>query len=155
MSSYTNPNDVTQYATDYGLEWPTDPAERSAAILRATRYLDSLSWRGRKSGGRDQERAWPRIGVTDGEGYNIPENAIPREVVEAAKIFAIAEASDPEMLTPTVVPNEMAMMERVGPVSVQYRTRRDPQAQRPIVMAARDLIAPFLQSRNSLALTRA
>lgn len=155
MTIYLTPAEAGEYASDYGYDWPTDPGDRQAAINRAARYLNALPWRGRPTTGRSQDDAWPRSGVVDRDGNLIPDGSVPREVKEAAAIYAIAEAAEPGLLAPMHRTNEVAMMERVGPISVQYRTARTPEASRPILLAAHDLIRQFLRSRSAVALTRA
>lgn len=58
---------------------------KEAAILRATDYLNGLSWKGyRAASGR--LLAWPRKEVEDEDGFLIPDDVIP-EAVKAATCY--------------------------------------------------------------------
>lgn len=58
-----------------------DDATRSAALLNASEYVDSFAaqYPGTKTGGRAQERAWPRSGVTF-LNEDVPDDEIPKEI---------------------------------------------------------------------------
>lgn len=75
-------------------------AEKEAAIRRAVGYLNGLSWLGHKTHGRDQALAWPRAWMTDADGYAIPADEVPVEVIEAQHILARAELQEPGCLAP-------------------------------------------------------
>jgi hypothetical protein len=85
-------NDLTAY---------TDP-QQQAALVKAADYLNGLVWKGVKTG-RDNPMAWPRygtetggsiwnqlvypasewVGVLDKDGFYIPTDEVPAEVVNA------------------------------------------------------------------------
>lgn len=155
MTIYLTAAEAGDYADKFGYDWPSDPDEQNAAINRAARYLNILPWRGRPTGGREQVEAWPRAGIVDRNGFEVADGSVPREIKDAAAVLAISESQEPGILAPTHRTNEVAMMEKVGPISVQYRTVRAPEGSRPVILAAHDLIRPFLRSRSAVALTRA
>lgn len=76
------------------------PADKEAAIRRAVAYLNGLSWYGHKTHGREQPLAWPRAWMVDAEGYAIPADEIPAEVIEAQHMLARAEFQEPGCLAP-------------------------------------------------------
>lgn len=148
MSEYTTPQLVADFAESEGLPWPSDAAERLQAITRATRYLDRLPWRGVRSSGRFQDRAWPRDGVRDSEGHPIGPAEIPREVVEAANRLAVAEAQDPGFLSPTVSADQMLVQETIGPMSFTYRMPTGPADYRSTLLAVSELLRDLVKGQS-------
>lgn len=148
--SYVTANEVADYATKHGSEWPADATQRDAAIARAERYLNSVSWAGRRSGGREQALAWPRSWIVDRDGLPVDGTVIPPEIKEVACIFAIAEAGTPGLLSPTYEANQIVTGETVGPISVQYQVSKSPQAVRPLLLAAMDIMRPFLRTHSRM-----
>ena len=60
----------------------TSLAQKEAALIRATDYLNGLAWKGRRAAvGRVM--AWPRIEVIDADGYEIASDSVPENVVFA------------------------------------------------------------------------
>ena len=152
--SYTTPAKVTTYAASVGATWPTDSTEQAQAIARASRYLNTLSWQGIRTNGRDQADQWPRTSVVDSDGYAVDGTAIPREVEEAANLLAIAEAASPGALQPNVTLDNRVVEETIGPLSFKYDRASGPGAAREVVLAASDLLRPFL-TNTGWTLTRA
>lgn len=93
----------------------TEPA-RSAALLRATAYLEgNFRWVGRLVDPA-QPLAWPRTGARDAEGR--PLDGIPDRVKAAcAELALIALTED---LAPPLERGGRVLSERVGPVEVGY-----------------------------------
>lgn len=77
-------------------------AVKEAAIRRAVAYLDTLPWKGSKSGGRAQALSWPRDGATDGAGSVIAGDEIPAELIAAQHVLTWAEIASPGVLNPSV-----------------------------------------------------
>jgi hypothetical protein len=154
MTDYTTPAKVADYAGKTGAAWPSDPNERTQAIARASRYLDSLRWDGIKTDGRAQDHAWPRSGVVDRDGFTLDHQTIPPEIEEAANLLAIAEAANPGTLAPNVTPDSRVVEETIGPLSFTYDLGKSPGGAREIVTAAADLIRPFV-TPGRMMLTRA
>jgi len=62
--------------------------QKEAAIIQAARWMDTLAWKGQKTDGF-QPLAWPREYATDGDGRDIPNDAIPQRIKEANAEFAL------------------------------------------------------------------
>lgn len=77
-------------------------AVKEAAIRRAVAYLDTLPWKGSKSGGRAQALSWPRDGATDAAGSAIEDDEIPVELIRAQHMLTWAEIAKPGILNPSV-----------------------------------------------------
>lgn len=128
----------------------------NSALLRASVYIDSRyrhqyptgAWvsmfSGAKTGGRNQEREWPRSGASDYEGNSIPADDVPLEVVHATYEAAERERAIPGSLSPDYVPSQIAIKEKVGPIEVQYMTGSSGNPVRPIVSAIDEIIAPVI-----------
>jgi hypothetical protein len=108
--------------------WPAPPEEegeddpnaqaKAAALVRATDYLNGLSWHGaRAQAGRVM--AWPRIGATDRDGYELPENAVP-EAVKAACCLLAGIAYTGTDLQPVLERGGRVASESVGSLSTSY-----------------------------------
>lgn len=65
-----------------------DVADQEAALQMATRALDAqVDWYGHVVS-QTQRLLWPRLGVIGRNGYLIPGDTLPRELVEATAEFA-------------------------------------------------------------------
>ena len=87
-------------AEDYALtlpvanDWATaTEAQKNAALVQATRLLDTLGWKGRRTS-QAQPLQWPRAGATDREGYTLDSATVPARVRDAACEFAIRLVAD-------------------------------------------------------------
>lgn len=74
----------------YATTWTAATSEqKKAAVVQATRTIDSLiTWKGRKTD-QDQPRQWPRYQVF-AEGFLVPDDQVPRAVQEATLEMAMA-----------------------------------------------------------------
>ena len=88
-------------AEDYALtlpvanDWATaTTAQKNAAIVQATRMLDTLSWNGLRTTPGTQALQWPRYNVYDREGYPLEVNTIPAKIRDACCEFAIRIVAD-------------------------------------------------------------
>ncbi len=102
-NSYLSLADITSYHAMLGqTQWAaqTDDALKEAAVIRATRRLDSVyAWEGERSHDRDQPLQWPRRHVKD-EEYNVIESdEIPREIKDALAELALIELISPSVTT--------------------------------------------------------
>ena len=144
MANYITVADVDAFATKYGDTWSGTTEEKQAAIDRVQAYLDSLKWVGRKTGGRTQVEAWPREAAFDIDGFEIADDEIPFEVSFAASSLAILELATPNLLTPTVTLNQIAVREKVGEIEVEYAKTAGVNSARPYITRAMDAIRPLL-----------
>lgn len=152
--SFISAADATQMVADLGLlNWPDDPQDQEPALRRASLWLSTYyRWRGSALNGRSQGLAWPRSGVVDQSGAEVPSDEVPKEVQRATVFAAISEAADPGVLTPTITPNQMAVMEKVGPLTIQYRKGARPSMDmsgvddaRPVLSAVYDQVRGLIE----------
>ena len=91
-NTYASQADVDAYHAAMGNKaWAG--TGRGAAILRGMAYLENLRWNGRKKT-REQPLSWPRIGMYDSDGYSIPQDEVPSEVVTALCEAALVELQE-------------------------------------------------------------
>jgi len=126
-------------------------AAKEAALRRATTWIDATY--GSRLGGlpvypRVQALAWPRTGATDTDGYVVPSDAIPVEIVRATAEAALREALTPGSLSPDYVASEAVVREKVGPLEVEYRGSSGASSVSPVLTIVDGLLAPLL-GRNS------
>lgn len=137
-----------------------EPA-RVAALVRGSDYVDSRyvyqrggCWAsmfpGEKTGGRAQERAWPRTGV-DG----VPADEIPVEVDRATYEAAFRELTEPGSLMPDYVASGQVTREKVGPVEVSYaapQASADAPPNMPVLPVVDRILAAFLCQRPAFGI---
>lgn len=95
------------------------------ARLRASEYVDGTyrsQFPGCKTGGRAQDREWPRAGATDREGYAVPSDTVPAEIDNAAYEGTKRELVSPYSLAPDIKAGG-GVINRVkaGSVEVEYQ----------------------------------
>jgi hypothetical protein len=121
------------------------------AIVRATAYLsNAFSWKGTPVLPRVQALAWPRTGVKDGEGYDVPVSPIPIEIRRACAEIALREAATPGVMTPDVTLSAAVKREKIGPMEVEYLNQNTgADASRPVLLAVSALISGFLAENTA------
>jgi len=96
-----------------------DQADKEAALLRATQYIDGKHgrrWVGRKKTA-EQGLDWPRFGAFDSDGWQLFE--VPDEVGKATAEAALLVIQGEE-LTPSLDRGGRVISETVGPISTTY-----------------------------------
>ena len=121
------------------------------AIVRATDWLNSLTWKGRRryprGASKVQGTAFPRVDMTDSEGFSVDYASVPDEVIDACAMVAVLEVAQPGAMKPTVTPGQMIKATSAGPVSVEFMgVRTDAESMRPVLLGVRDLISGLLSS---------
>jgi len=109
------------------------------------------SFPGTKTGGRAQDREWPRTGAVDSEGHAIPDNVVPIEVERASYEAAYRELLEPGSLSPDFVPGQFVTKEKVGPIEVGYAGPQDGDdgnPMRPVVTVIDEILGPVLTMRH-------
>jgi len=149
--AYSDVASCSAYATAYyGAALTGSPADKEAAIRRATAYLNGLAWKGTRTLGRAQSLAWPRTGVVDCEGLSIGDAEIPLDLIYAQHELARAEFQSPGILTPAVSKaNATVVREKVDVLEVEYDTDNltgSIDEVRPIVTAAMDRLKCYLSA---------
>lgn len=164
MASYGTLIDADLYNEARGrADWfsAAEP-DRTAALIRASDYIDyryryqiAGCWRsmfpGSKTGGRAQEREWPRTGAKDSAGEDIPVDEVPVEIERAVYEAAYRELTEPGSLSPDFVPSGQVTKEKVGPIEVAYAS---PEAvdgmppNMPVLPAVDGILAGLLCQRG-------
>lgn len=133
--------------------------ERIAALVRGSDYVDwryrrtgdgcASSFPGVKTGGRSQDREWPRTGAVDRNGDPIPSDEVPVEVIRATFEAAYREALEPGSLSPDYVPSQLVTREKVGPIEVSYSdpSKLGSNPNSPVVTVIDEILAPILFKR--------
>jgi hypothetical protein len=129
--SYNTLDELSAYHVAFGNDAWTDGDTDTweGAARRATVWLDGRyrrQWKGRKTyittveGGSPPEQAlaWPRCGVADEDGSVVSSTTIPRQIKYAHAEAALRELVSPGSLFPDI--ERQTIMERVGPLEVQY-----------------------------------
>jgi len=120
--TYISVADADTYHTAYGNPTAWSAATTGAketALREAARYLDAkyrLSWKGTRSV-QSQALAWPRLDVTDFDGYDLAGNSLPQKLKDATSVMAlhsIAEDIYPNVDGSGDIAEEAV---RVGPIS--------------------------------------
>ena len=115
----------------FGAEIASTAPMREAAIRRAWLYLKSLKWR---------------------DEFPIFDGTIPEDVKTAQGILARYEVQEPGGLSPSVVPGQQKVLNRVGEIGWQVTGSTGVDAQRAVVTMAQDLLAPFLLPKTNFLL---
>jgi len=152
--AYADVDDCIAWAVKYfGSSLTGSTASKEAAIRRAVFFLDNLKWEGQATYQRDrQSLAWPRASVYDREGYAIPVDEIPREIIFAQHVFARAEHQEPGVLSPQVDRSNQKILSQVGSIAWDVKGVGGVDAARPVVTMALDGIRQFLVGGGSSVL---
>lgn len=154
MAGYGDDNGFKAYAQNAGYVLPggtTDP-QIASARQRGALVIDRFEQRfsGTRTGGFQQERAWPRTGAATHWGEAIPADVIPVAIVNASYEAAFLELVNPGSLSPVVTGSGQVKREKVGPIEVEYQSGSSSSAEdvaafaTPIVTAINGMLWPFL-----------
>lgn len=127
--------------------WAGADALKEGALRRATGWIDATygsRFVGRPVYPRVQALAWPRVGVTDADGYDVPSDAIPVEIKRATMEAALRELVAPGSLAPDYVSSTAVVREKVGPLEVEYRNSSGASSVRPVLTVVDGILAPLL-----------
>lgn len=122
-------------------------AAKTVARIRGSVYIDGYygsRFPGTKTGGRAQERAWPRTSATDRDGASIDALSVPIEVEQAAYEAALIEAVTPGKLNPTLSQLNNVRRTSVGPVEKEFFEPGGLEDLRPMVTIIEELLAPLI-----------
>lgn len=121
MPAYPDIADFMAYCAERGIALPSGDLE--PALLVASEVLDfkfGAQFSGIKTGGRDQEREWPRIGATDIDGHEFTFDEIPREVRFATYELAAVEANSSGAIIVNWTPNKYKRASVDGAVTAEW-----------------------------------
>lgn len=147
---------LKDYADERGTAYSAYTDDQlNGAIVRASAFLtNAFVWGGLKVHGRDQTMAWPRVNMTDREGWVVLPTEVPREVVAACVEIALYEAATPGAMNPSVVLSDKVRSEQIGSVRVEYANLFTSASDaRPTLTVIHDLLAPFLSNNRGSALS--
>lgn len=115
--------------------WENAEAEaKEAAILRGMDYVESLPWKGQKSAYANPLQ-WPRIGVVDRSGYDVPANTVPQGVILALCAAALVELQTPGALAPALERGGMVKREKVDVIETEFMDGAPSSTTYPAIMA--------------------
>ncbi|GKX54098.1 hypothetical protein SOASR030_02100 [Leminorella grimontii] len=116
FNSYVSIDDLKEFTAARGYEISNDNAELERLLIQAMDYLESLTWKGRRTD-PEQPLSWPRMGIYI-EGSAIDVNTIPLRVKQAQCRLAV-EAQETD-LNPTKSGGAVTLERVEGAVTVQY-----------------------------------
>lgn len=170
-NSFVSLADFKTYHGDRGnaLTAYTDP-QQQAALVKAGDYLNGLVWKGVKTG-RDNPMCWPRygtetggsiwnqlvypasewVGVLDKDGFYIPTDEVPAEVVSAQCEAAYLNLGG-ESLQPTLSRGGQVKMKKVDVIQTEYFPGASPVSR---YLAVESLLKGLLRSGISVETVRA
>jgi hypothetical protein len=124
MAGYGTNEAFIAYADAAGYVVPdgTTDAQITAALQRGSLVIDRYEHKfsGRRTGGFQQERAWPRTGASTYYGEAIPETDIPASIINASYEAAFLEVTNPGSLSPVITGSSTVKREKVGQIEVEY-----------------------------------
>jgi hypothetical protein len=150
MAVYGTVEGCAEYGEEIGAVTSVVPdGDLSTALARATAYIDGRYGKyfaGRRTGGYAQELEWPRSGAMTADGYAIPSDEIPAQVIKAAYQAAFREFVSPGSLSPDFVAAAQVVREKIDVIETTYATTSDlgADAVRPIVTIIDEMLRPFL-----------
>lgn len=113
---------VTAYAAARALDFAGSDADKEAAIIKATDYVDArYSFSGARVSS-SQELSWPRSGASDrDEGIEIAENVVPSVLKRAVAELAIKAFAGRALLEDQARGGRI-VSQSVGAISVTYES---------------------------------
>lgn len=123
---YGTPSGFRTYLTERSIPLPLDADDDAIVdgkLLVASEWLDARyggMFPGRKTNGRAQDRAWPRTGASDHEGYAIDFETVPVEIDYATYEAARREFNSAGILSRDYTPNKYQRAAVSGAVDVTY-----------------------------------
>lgn len=111
-NSYVSVAELEQYTTDRGIILLSDASQ---SLLKAMDYLETLSYKGRKTE-RTQPLQWPRKGVVI-DGYLVRDDEIPQLLKNAQMQLAV---SIDQGVDPLETQEQSVVREKVDVIEVEY-----------------------------------
>lgn len=128
---------------------------KEQALRKATDYLDehyALDWKGARAN-TGQRLRWPRVGVFDSDGYNVPASgaeSIPRRLKDATAILAVKSIDDGALLADVSSDGQITSETKtVGPISLSYDYAAG-KGQHKVYAMADALLADYLGSSSMI-----
>jgi hypothetical protein len=155
-NSYITLASATSYFTLEGRvsEWTTLGTGQEAALVRACRYMELISWKGTRADDMtDQPLEWPRVNVVDRNGYWISSTAIPPQIkwIQAELAVRFLNGDNP---LPDKDTTGNIVRERIeGAIEIEYE--RGGYKQVPYQPYLDALLKPWIKSSISIQIFRA
>jgi len=137
------------YCEERGYSQTHPHATVLAKGLVASEWLDARyasQFPGLKTGGRNQEREWPRTGASDKEGYAIDSTVVPKEIKYAAFEALRREVASPGTLAQDYTPSKYQSASVSGAVSVNYTNFNSVGEMQIQLQIVNDILSPILKS---------
>ncbi|WP_011580559.1 MULTISPECIES: DnaT-like ssDNA-binding protein [Chelativorans] len=151
MAGYGDDSGFNAWLAENGYTLPDGAPSPAVLRQRGSVYVDGIygmNFVGEKTGGWEQERAWPRTGAYAG-GSAIPDDVVPLPVIHASYEAALQEAREPESLSVIGSAAERVKREKVdGAVEVEYQQASSADFAGtliPVMTVIEGLLAPFLR----------
>ena len=148
-NSYIDVADANTYFADaiHAEVWEVaTPDDKAKALVTATRYLDRQKWNGSKyQDAPTQVLDWPRSGLTDAEGNEVDETAVPQEILDATCELALALLANPALQDQDSTGSNIKKM-KAGSVELEF-IRGTAGKRFPTIID--ELIGLWLTSRSS------
>lgn len=126
-----------------------EQADQETALVRACDYLRDeilFSYRGQRIV-HDQPLPWPRTGASIYRGPPIPENVVPKAIIDAqCELCFKALTSN---IQPDITHSGGIASETIGPISTSYFKSVDP---RVLITAVMGLLQPYVLVQGTLGL---
>lgn len=129
----------------------TATGDIEGALVRGSRWLDGefgARYPGTRTHGRDQGLGWPRTDACDREGNEIPDDVVPKEIIEAAILAAIREIASQGSLAPDVAGGGAVRREKLGSMEVEYANADGRRAAGPRFPEIEGLLAGLIKPRS-------
>ena len=137
----------TYHAERGNTTWTGSDADKDAARLRATEYIDQAyrsSFPGYKTEQRDQDREWPRSDAFDIEGNYLDHTTVPIEVENATYEASLRELISPGSLLPDFNPGGQRKRVKVDVIEIEYAAPYGAESVVPIITIIQGILAPVL-----------
>ena len=119
-NTYADISTVDAYHAALGQStWTGTDDDKIAAILRAMRYLENLSWAGEKTA-QSNPLSWPRDHTYDRDGRVYDDDIVPTPVVNALCEAALAELVDQGVLRPSSTTSGQIKRQKVDVIETEY-----------------------------------
>lgn len=148
MAGYGSDSDLAAWAEANGF---TVPDGIAPAVLRqrGSDWLDGTygdRFPGYRTGGYQQERAWPRSNAVLASGETVPSDVVPVAIINASFHAAFAEASQPGMLFETQEPGKV--LKKLDKIEWEVVGAKDGSTPTFVLPAVEGLLTPFLVAAN-------
>jgi hypothetical protein len=154
MAGYGADDDFSDWLTANGVSLPDDAPAPAILRQKGSASVDATyggRFKGEAAGGYAQERAWPRTGARVGNSV-VPDDVVPRAVIEASYLAAVQIAIDPNSLSAVSSNAERIKSLKAGSASVEYQDATQvasddpfaPSAATPTLTAVDGMLAPYL-----------